>query len=166
MAATPARTRPASDPLSPAELAAWHGFLRAHALLVRELDCELEASHGLPLVSYELLRALEEAPDRRMRMRELADAVMLSRSGLTRLVDRLVRDGLIRRSTCSADARGCYAVLTPEGQRVIEAARPAHLDGVRRRFLDRFDERELAELGVLWSRLAGAPDRTGAQHKT
>jgi DNA-binding MarR family transcriptional regulator len=150
---------PVAVQLSPAELAAWRGFLRAHALLVRELDCELEEAHGLPLVSYDLLVRLEKAPDQRMRMRELADALMLSRSGLTRLVDRLVRDGLIKRSTCSADARGAYAVLTPKGQRDLRAARPLHLDGVRRRFLDHFDERELARLTDVWERLTAGENR-------
>lgn len=149
---------PRAERLSPAEQAAWHGFLRAHALLVRELDCELEAAHGLPLVSYEVLFALEQAPDRRMRMRELADAVMLSRSGLTRLVDRLVREGLIKRSTCSADARGAYAVLTAKGLRALEVARPLHLDAVRRRFLDRFDDGELARLADAWERLTAGVD--------
>jgi DNA-binding MarR family transcriptional regulator len=160
MAVTSARTPPPTEGLSPAELAAWHGFLRAHALLVRELDCDLEAAHGLPLVSYELLVRLERAPDQRMRMRDLADAVMLSRSGLTRLVDRLVRDGLIRRSTCSADARGAYAVLEPKGLRALQAARPTHLEGIRRCFLDHFDEAELARLSGLWERLASAQEPT------
>lgn len=150
---------PAAPRLSPPELAAWRGFLRAHALLVRELDCELEEAHGLPLVSYDLLVRLEKAPDQRMRMRELADALMLSRSGLTRLVDRLVRDGLIRRSTCSADARGAYAVLTPKGLRAMQAARPLHLDGVRRLFLDHFDEQELARLTDVWERLTAGEHR-------
>src|SRR5256714_3367767 len=94
---------PVAERLSPAELAAWRGFLRAHALLVRELDCELEDAQGLALVAYDLRVRPEKAPDHRMRMRERADALMLSGSGLTRLVDRLVRDGLIKRSTCSAD---------------------------------------------------------------
>src|SRR5436190_21942292 len=143
-------TTPAAARLSPPELAAWRGFLRAHALLVRELDCELEEAHGLPLVSYDLLVRLAKAPDKRMRMRELADALMLSRSGLTRLVDRLVRDGLIKRSTCSADARGAYAVLTPRGMHVLKTARPAHLDGVRRRFPAHVDDDELANLAGIW----------------
>ena len=112
-----------STRLSAAELAAWRGFLRTHAMLVRELDLELEAAHGLPLSSYDVLVQLESAPDQKMRMRDLADAVLLSRSGLTRLVDRLVRDGLIRRSTCSADARGAFAVLTPKGRRMLETPR-------------------------------------------
>ena len=150
---------PAAARLSPPELAAWRGFLRAHALLVRELDCELEETHGLALVSYDLLVRLEKAPDHRMRMRELADALMLSRSGLTRLVDRLVRDELITRSTCSADARGAYAVLAPKGKRALQAARPLHLDGVRRRFLDHFDEQELAQLTQVWDRLTAGENR-------
>jgi DNA-binding MarR family transcriptional regulator len=139
--------------LSSTELAAWRGFRRAHALLMRELDCELEEAHGLPLVSYDVLVALEEAPDHRMRMRELADAVLLSRSGLTRLVDRLVGEGLIKRSTCSADARGAYAVLTPKGKRTLQTARPQHLDAVRRRFLAHFEHDELVQLTGAWERL-------------
>jgi DNA-binding MarR family transcriptional regulator len=148
-----------STRLSDAELAAWRGFLRTHATLVRELDLELEAAHGLPLSSYDVLVQLENAPEHKMRMRDLADAVLLSRSGLTRLVDRLVRDGLIRRSTCSADARGAFAVLTSKGRRMLETARPTHLDGVRRRFLDHFDEASLARLTDAWQRVGTDPDR-------
>ena len=151
-------TTPVAQALSPAELAAWRGFMRAHATLVRQLDCELEEAHGLPLVSYDVLARLEKAPDKRMRMRELAEAVRLSRSGLTRLVDRMVRDGLIKRSTCSADARGAFAVLTPKGDRAVQAARPVHLDGVRRRFLDHFDDEELTVLTDAWERLTASQD--------
>jgi DNA-binding MarR family transcriptional regulator len=146
--------------LSPAELAAWSGFLRTHATLVRELDCELEEAHGLPLSSYDVLEQLQAAPGQRMRMRDLADAVLLSRSGLTRLVDRLVAEGLIRRSSCSADARGAFAVLTPKGVSTLETARPTHLDGVRRRFLDHFDEDALARLTEAWERVTGHAERT------
>jgi DNA-binding MarR family transcriptional regulator len=151
-------TTSVAQALSPAELAAWRGFMRAHATLVRQLDCELEEAHGLPLVSYDVLARLEKAPERQMRMRELADAVRLSRSGLTRLVDRMVRDGLIKRSTCSADARGAFAVLTPKGERAVQAARPLHLDGVRRRFLDHFDDEELAVLTDALERLTASQD--------
>jgi DNA-binding MarR family transcriptional regulator len=152
--------------LSAAELAAWRGFLRTHATLVRELDIELEAAHGLPLSSYDVLVQLESAPDQKMRMRDLADAVLLSRSGLTRLVDRLVRDGLIRRSTCSADARGAFAVLTPKGKRTLEIARPTHLDGVRRRFLAHFDEEALARLTDAWERVTRDVDRADGAPQT
>jgi DNA-binding MarR family transcriptional regulator len=159
MQAPPRATAADPEHLSPAELAAWRGLLRVHAALVRELDAELEARHGLPLSSYDVLVNLAEAPDQRMRMCDLADAVLLSRSGLSRLVDRLEREGLIRRASCPSDARGAFAVLTERGRGRLREARPTHLDGVRRRFLSRFDEQELARLGACWERvLPGAAD--------
>ena len=149
-----------SECLTDAEQQAWRGFLRAYAVLVRELDAELEAAHGLPLTSYEVLARLQNAPSRRMRMRDLADAVLLSRSGLTRLVDRLARDGLLERCSCPNDARGAYAVLTDKGARTLEAARPTHIAGVRRRFLERLDAAELEQLTEVCERLA--PDAVDA----
>src|ERR671929_1687855 len=101
--------------LSPAELGAWRGFLRVHAALAKALDAELAAAHDLPLSSYEVLITLRAAPGRRCRMAELADRVLLSRSGTTRLVDRLEREGLLERDSCTADGRGCFAVLTGQG---------------------------------------------------
>jgi DNA-binding MarR family transcriptional regulator len=135
-------------------------MLRVHAGLMRELDAELEARHGLALSSYDVLVNLEEAPQGRLRMRDLADAVLLSRSGLTRLVDRLERDGYLRRKPCSSDARGAFAVLTDAGRAKLREARPTHLRGVRERFLARFTEDELATLGARWERvLPGASAR-------
>src|SRR3954471_22091839 len=87
--------------LSEAELGAWRGFLRVHSALVKALDAELLQAHGLPLSSYEVLINLEAAPGHRRRMSELAESVLLSRSGMTRLVDRLEREGLIERDQCS-----------------------------------------------------------------
>jgi DNA-binding MarR family transcriptional regulator len=139
--------------LSDVELAAWRGMLRVHAGLVRALDAELEAAHGLPLTSYDVLIYLRDAPGRRLRMAYLADSVLLSRSGVTRLVDRLEREGLLVRDTCASDGRGCFAVLTPRGEEVLARARPAHLDGVRRRFLDHFSEEEMRTLAAYWERL-------------
>ena len=135
------------------ELAAWRGFLAAHARLVGELDEELRAAHGLPLSSYDVLTTLESAPDRRLRMRELADAVLLSRSGLTRLVDRLVRDGYVVREECEDDARGFFAVLTDQGLRALREARPTHHAGVRERFLSRLPKSELPRLARAWERI-------------
>ena len=129
--------------LEAVELAAWRGMLKVHAALVKALDSELEAAHGLPLSSYEVLIFLRAAPERRMRMAELADRTLLSRYGMTRLVDRLERDGLLRRDTCSSDARGCFAVLTEKGEAVIDEARGTHLAGVRRRFLAHLDDGDL-----------------------
>jgi DNA-binding MarR family transcriptional regulator len=135
------------------ELAAWRGMLRAHAELVRTLDAELAREHDLPLSSYEVLLYLNDSGDGRMRMSELADSVLLSRSGLTRLVDRLERQGLLKRERCASDARGLFAEITPEGRSAFAAARQTHLDGVRRLFLERFSRDELRTLGALWQKL-------------
>jgi DNA-binding MarR family transcriptional regulator len=135
------------------ELRAWRGMLRVHATLTKTLDADLDAAHGLPLTSYEVLLHLEDAEDRRMRMSDLAATVILSRSGLTRLVDRLEREGLIRRESCPSDARGAFAVLTDAGQRKLEAARATHLAGVRSLFLDHFTPEEQDVLGAAWERL-------------
>ena len=142
------------DRLSEAELAAWAGFLRTHTTLIRRLDDELTRSHGLPLSSYDVLVQVESAPDRRLRMSELADAVLLSRSGLTRLVARLVDQGLLERVDCEKDARGAYAALTEAGRRRLEEARETHLAGVRRAFLDRLSEGDMAALARAWTKIA------------
>jgi DNA-binding MarR family transcriptional regulator len=128
-------------------------MLRAHAALTKELDAELTREHNLPLSSYEVLLFLADAPDGRMRMAELAESVLLSRSGLTRLVDRLERDGLLKRERCESDARGYFAEITPRGRRLFDAARRTHLDGVRALFLSRFSRDELRALGALWQKL-------------
>ena len=128
-------------------------MLRAHAELVRELDAELAREHDMPLSSYEVLLFLNDSEDGRMRMSELADSALLSRSGLTRLVDRLERQGLLTRERCESDARGWFAEITPEGRRVFGAARKTHLDGVRRAFLSHFSRDELRTFGGLWQKL-------------
>jgi DNA-binding MarR family transcriptional regulator len=129
-------------------------MLRAHAALTKRLDADLEARHGLPLTSYEVLVRLGEAELGRMRMCDLASAIVLSRSGLTRLVDRLERDGLLVRESCPSDARGAFARLTPHGREVLEAARTTHHAGVRELFLGRLSEEEQRLLGDLWERLS------------
>ncbi len=153
---------PATGPdfeLEPRELAAWRGMLKVHSALVKALDAELEAAHNLPLSSYEVLIYLRVAPEKRLRMAELADRTLLSRSGMTRLVDRLERDGLLRRDTCSSDARGCFAVLTERGEEVLAGARATHLAGVRARFLRHLDADDLEALGTAFNQvLAGNQD--------
>jgi len=138
--------------LAPAELGAWRGMLRVHSALVKALDAELLAVHGLPLTSYEVLINLQAAPGRRRRMAELADGVLLSRSGTTRLVDRLERDGLLERDICDSDGRGCFAVLTERGEEVLALARATHLDGVRECFLRHFEAAELEQMAAWWNR--------------
>ena len=153
-----------SRQLDERELRAWRGMLRVHATLTKALDAELEASHGLPLSSYEVLMYLADAPEGQMRMHDLASSVLLSRSGLTRLVDRLEREGLIARESCPSDARGSFATLTSAGRRKLAAARATHLAGVRSMFLDHFGDEELDLLGSAWERLlpgvANAPGAT------
>jgi DNA-binding MarR family transcriptional regulator len=135
------------------EMASWGGFLRTHAKLVRELDDELTRAHGLPLSSYDVLIQLANTPEQQMRLSQLADAVLLSRSGLSRLVARLVDQGLVARIECADDARGAFAVLTREGSDRLEAARETHRSGVRRRFLDPLSETQQRQLAAAWGKL-------------
>jgi DNA-binding MarR family transcriptional regulator len=144
---------PTHAELSAAELGAWRGMLRIHTALIRALDAEHDAAHGLPLTSYDVLIYLQTAPRKRLRMAELADSVLLSRSGVTRLVDRLEREGLLVRDACDDDGRGLYAVLTRKGEEVLERARPTHLAGVRERFLRHFSEDELEQMAAYWERV-------------
>jgi DNA-binding MarR family transcriptional regulator len=133
-----------------AELAVWKGFLRVHAAMRKALDAELETEHGLSLSSYEVLGALRCSPDNRLRMADLAEHAQLSRSGMTRLVDRLERLGWLTRCSCSDDARGCFACLSPEGVEVIDRARPTLFAHVREHFLRHFDEADMARLGMVF----------------
>jgi len=151
----PQPTTPGAAPgqLDARELRAWRGMLRVHATLTKALDADLEAAHALPLSSYEVLLNLADAEGQRMRMSDLAASVILSRSGLTRLVDRLEREGLIVRESCPSDARGSFATLTPAGRRKLDAARATHLAGVRSMFVDHFSAEELEVLGAAWERL-------------
>ena len=128
-------------------------MLRAHAELTRALDAQLAREHKLPLSSYEVLLFLADAPEGRMRMSDLAESVLLSRSGLTRLVDRLEREGLLKRERCESDARGLFAEITQAGRELFDSARRTHLDGVRALFLDRYSRDELRTLGGLWRKL-------------
>jgi DNA-binding MarR family transcriptional regulator len=144
-----------------AELAVWRDFLRAHATIAHRLEAELMAEQELPLAWYDVLLQLSEAPGRRLRMTELADRVLLSRSGLTRLVDRLVRDGLVRREPCEDDARGTYSVLTDEGRRRLRVAAPTHLRGIRDHMTRHFAPGELEQLGALLRSLLDAVERSG-----
>lgn len=147
----------ASTKLSTDELAAWKGMLAVHARLTAELDAELERDHGLGLTAYEVLMNLNDAPAGRMRMSELAERLLLSRSGITRLADRLVARGLIERERCSDDGRGYNAQLTATGRALVQAARPDHLEAVRRIFLSQLRDGEIDALGAIWQRLLGQP---------
>ncbi len=133
---------------------AWRGLLRAHACLAKRLDTALEQAHGLPLSSYEVLDRLEYSSGGRMRMCELAEQAQLSRSGLTRLVDRLEREQLLERCSCDHDARGSFACLTESGRERLSEARVTHLAVVREQFFSRFSTAELELLAEMCQRVA------------
>ncbi len=145
------------QPLSAVQQRAWRAFLTAHTQVTRRLEAELMAAQDLSLPSYDVLVQLSEAPDHRLRMTELADRVLLSRSGLTRLVDRLVRDGLVVRRACPSDARGTHAVLTDAGLDRLRAAWPTHLAGVDQHVTSHWTDDEAALVADLLDRLTGGP---------
>ena len=127
-------------------LQAWRTFLYAHAQVRRQLERELQAEQSMGLADYELLLVLAYSRERRLRMSELADALALSRSGATRLIDRLQADGLVERISCDTDRRGQWAQLTTGGYERLRAASPTHLRGVACHFLDRIPDAELTSL--------------------
>ncbi|UOX90136.1 MarR family transcriptional regulator [Amycolatopsis sp. FBCC-B4732] len=122
--------------------AAWRGFLRSSALLLRVLDAELRAEHGMSHRTYDALVQLSEAPDRRLRMKDLAGALVHSASGLTRIVDGLESSGYARREPDPANRRSTLVVLTPAGLAALEAAWPTHVRGVQRHFADHVDREQ------------------------
>jgi DNA-binding MarR family transcriptional regulator len=135
------------------ELAAWRGMLFTYRNTTAAIDERLEREHGLSLSSYEVLLLLSKAEDNAMRMGALADELLLSRSGLTRLVDRLVARGFVERHTCPVDRRGTFARLTDAGREKFEDARPTNLAGIREQFLSRLDADDLEDLARVWARL-------------
>ena len=135
------------------ELDAWRGFLMAHADLVRRLDAELVADHGLSLAAYDALLFLQQAPGHRLRMTDLARQVLFTPSGISRLIDRLERAGLVHRIAGDADGRERIAELTALGLERLRAAAATHVAGIRRLFLDRFSSAELEQMSGYWDRL-------------
>lgn len=133
-------------PLSPRDprLEPWRAFLQAHAWITRRLDEELRAEHDLSLAEYDALLSIADAPGRRIRMRKLADRVILSKSGVTRLIDRLVLDGLVERDVCLSDARGAEAVLTAAGLDRLRRASRTHLRGIGEHFLGALEPSDAA----------------------
>ncbi|MFG6196384.1 MarR family winged helix-turn-helix transcriptional regulator [Nonomuraea sp. JJY05] len=145
--------------LTAEELAVWRMLQRAQVRITRHLEAELLVAHDLPLASYEVLVQLAEAPERRLRMNDLAGRVLLSRSGLTRLIDRLQRDGLVSREACADDARGLFAVLTDAGAERLAEATPTYLRGVRSQFLDLLGAEEITRVRAMVAKLdlSGSP---------
>jgi DNA-binding MarR family transcriptional regulator len=147
----------ASTPgLEGAALEAWRSFLQSHATILRGLDAELVADHGMTARDYEVLLYLAQAPDRRLPMSAIAESTMLTRSGITRLVDGLVQSGLIERVACASDARVSYARLTDEGYEKLRDAGASHIASIHRLFLEHFTVEETEQLASLLGRLPGA----------
>ena len=136
-----------------ADLAAWIRFLRAHAALTRELSVRLEAEHGLTLRDFDVLVQLHYAPERRMRRIDIARTVLLSPSGITRLLDGLERAGWVSKAECKSDARVTWAVLTDEGEAKYAAAHATHIADIDELFGTRFSDEERAQLAELLGRL-------------
>ena len=137
----------------PAAAGAWHGLVRVQGAVRRDLDAALRAADGVSLWEYAVLRALAGRRDGCMRMTGLARATDYTPSGLTRLVERLERAGLVRRDPCPEDRRGSVATLTPGGREAFDRARRTHLAAVRSLFLDRCSDDELAALTEIWERI-------------
>ena len=132
--------------LSDPEMQCWRALIQVTTGVLGALDAELQSEHGLSLGEYEVLVHLSEAPERSLRMTDLASRLHLSPSGITRRIDGLQRAGLVERMQCPSDRRGSNAVLTAEGLRRLRAAAPTHVRGVRAHFIDQLSEREIAEL--------------------
>jgi DNA-binding MarR family transcriptional regulator len=135
---------------------AWRLFIHAHAGLLEVLETELRAERGLPLTWFEVLLFLSRAPDRRLRMTALAGSLLLSKSGLTRLVDRMVDAGLIERSVCPSDRRGVFVGLSRRGIEEFEAALPIHLEGVEEHFARHLGPGELEAMESALSKILAA----------
>ena len=148
-----------SQVLSDQALSAWVGLLRGHAALTRALNADLVTDHGLTLNDYEVLLRLSRAPERKMRRVDLAEQVLLTASGITRLLDGLQASGFVDKAACSSDARVTYAVLTGAGHEKLRSAAEVHVAGIHAMFAERYSDDEMATLAELLSRLDGSePD--------
>jgi DNA-binding MarR family transcriptional regulator len=141
--------------LNDSELRAWQALLHAHQRVTRTLDAELRAEHGLSLSDYDVLLRLARAPDRRLRMTDLAERVMMSPSGLTRIVDRLVASGFVERARSGGDARVMLVQLSDAGRHVLRRAARTHLRGIREHFTGRLTPAQLRTVAIALENIAG-----------
>ena len=137
---------------------AWRAFINAHATIINQIEHELAKAKSLPLSSYDVLVALSETPDQRLRMHELANRVVLSRSGLTRLVDRLEIEGLLTRDRCGTDRRGAYAVLTDKGREALQQAWPVYEKGIIQHFTSLLQDSEVSVISDALERVASTKE--------
>ena len=138
------------------QMGPWEVLIRTVGSLLKTFEQDLQTAEGLPLAWYDVLVQLFGAPDGRLRMQTLADSVVLSRSGVTRLIDRMEREGLVRREPCPEDRRGYYAIMTEEGQAAFLRARPIHEGGIYEHFTRHLDEADLQALAAAFAKVRRA----------
>ena len=139
---------------------AWKAFLRAQSSVLTTLEDELQHERGLSLTAYEVLLHLSRAPAEGLRMQELARRSVLSKSGLTRLIDRMEKDGLVARRACPSDRRGTFAVITDAGREAQARAAPVHLRGVREHFASHLTEEEARAVRDALSKMIAGEELT------
>ena len=137
-------------------MAVWQSFLKAHAGVAVALNKELEEEREMPVGWYSVLLNLSQAPDGKMRMQELAESVLLSFSGMTRLLDRMEAAGLVKRRACSEDRRGIFAVITPEGRDAFKNAAPVHIRGIQEHFARHLTDDEVSVLESALGKIVAA----------
>ena len=142
------------------EIRTWIRFLATHSAITRELEARLMGAHGLTLSDYDVLVQLARAPERKLRNIELAKGVVLTRSGVTRLVDGLEKDGLVARTSCPSDKRGTFVALTDEGLALLREATSTHVSGVRELFVERLGNEGLEQMDALLRSLPSGADCT------
>jgi DNA-binding MarR family transcriptional regulator len=145
-----------AEPLSDTEQACWRAFVESSWALHTRLEDELRAATGLSMSDYHVMVVLSEAPERRVRMGELANRLVFSPSRLTYQISSMVKRGLVRKQSCPDDGRGQEAALTDDGMAALVAAAPLHLETVRDSFIDRLDGDELAVIGRVFARIRKA----------
>lgn len=138
--------------LTPSEMKAWRRYIVASRRLLEALDADLE-THDLSMPDYEILAQLSEAPERRMRMSELADIAMLSRSRLSHRMKVMEKEGWVKREACPIDKRGYFAVMTPKGWKAIVAAAPDHVESVRSRFVDLLSQQDQIAIANIFEKV-------------
>jgi DNA-binding MarR family transcriptional regulator len=151
--------------LTDEQIGTWRALVAVHARLSVQLEADLVAEHGLPLIEYEVMVQLLDAPEQRLRMTELADRVVLSRSGITRLVDRMERDGLVLRAVCDEDGRGTYAVLTEAGTARLRDASGTYFRGLRTYLVDRADGRDVTALRAVLDAVLGEDEALSSRRR-
>jgi DNA-binding MarR family transcriptional regulator len=142
-----------AEPLTGTQLAHWRTFIESSWALHTHLEDELRAATGLSMNDYHVLVALADAPERRIRMGELASRLVLSPSRVTYQINSMIKRGLVRKESCPNDGRGQEAVLTEKGLTMLREAAPAHLETVRESFIDHLDDEELAVIGRVFARI-------------